>query len=104
MLVSAQALTVAMFGGVGTVWGPVIGSVILIPLAEILHAEAGARIPGIQGVVHGLLKPSDLMVRADHQVQLLDLGLGALLANTEGESLVDTMSTANTLTSKRYLS
>jgi ABC-type branched-subunit amino acid transport system ATPase component/ABC-type branched-subunit amino acid transport system permease subunit len=53
MLVSAQALTVAMFGGVGTVWGPVIGSVILIPLAETLHAEAGARIPGIQGVIFG---------------------------------------------------
>jgi len=54
MLVSAQALTVAMFGGVGTVWGPVIGSVILIPLAEILNAEAGSRIPGIQGVIFGL--------------------------------------------------
>ncbi|WFU18111.1 branched-chain amino acid ABC transporter ATP-binding protein/permease [Bradyrhizobium sp. CB3481] len=53
MLVSAQALTVAMFGGVGTVWGPVIGSVILIPLAEILHAEAGDRFPGIQGVIFG---------------------------------------------------
>jgi len=53
MLVSAQALTVAMFGGVGTVWGPVIGSVILIPLAETLHAEAGARFPGIQGVIYG---------------------------------------------------
>jgi branched-chain amino acid transport system permease protein len=53
MLVSAQALTVAMFGGVGTVWGPVIGSVILIPLAEILNAEAGARFPGIQGVIFG---------------------------------------------------
>jgi len=53
MLVSAQALTVAMFGGVGTVWGPVIGSVILIPLAETLHAEAGAHIPGIQGVIFG---------------------------------------------------
>jgi branched-chain amino acid transport system ATP-binding protein/branched-chain amino acid transport system permease protein len=53
MLVSAQALTVAMFGGVGTVWGPVIGSVILIPLAETLHAEAGARFPGIQGVIFG---------------------------------------------------
>ena len=49
MLVSAQALTVAMFGGVGTVWGPVIGSVILIPLAETLNAEAGSRFPGIQG-------------------------------------------------------
>jgi ABC-type branched-subunit amino acid transport system ATPase component/ABC-type branched-subunit amino acid transport system permease subunit len=54
MLVSAQALTVAMFGGVGTVWGPVIGSVILIPLAETLNAEAGSRLPGIQGVIFGL--------------------------------------------------
>src|SRR6185436_19359919 len=54
MLVSAQALTVAMFGGVGTVWGPVIGSVILIPLAETLNAEAGSRFPGIQGVICGL--------------------------------------------------
>jgi ABC-type branched-subunit amino acid transport system ATPase component/ABC-type branched-subunit amino acid transport system permease subunit len=54
MLVSAQALTVAMFGGVGTVWGPVIGSVILIPLAETLNAEAGSILPGIQGVIFGL--------------------------------------------------
>jgi ABC-type branched-subunit amino acid transport system ATPase component/ABC-type branched-subunit amino acid transport system permease subunit len=54
MLVSAQALTVAMFGGVGTVWGPVIGSVVLIPLAETLNAEAGSRFPGIQGVIYGL--------------------------------------------------
>ena len=43
-----------MFGGVGTVWGPVIGSVILIPLAETLNAEAGSRFPGIQGVIYGL--------------------------------------------------
>jgi ABC-type branched-subunit amino acid transport system ATPase component/ABC-type branched-subunit amino acid transport system permease subunit len=54
MLVSAQALTVTMFGGVGTVWGPVIGSVILIPLAETLNAEAGSYLPGIQGVIFGL--------------------------------------------------
>ncbi|WP_186417353.1 branched-chain amino acid ABC transporter ATP-binding protein/permease [Bosea sp. CS1GBMeth4] len=54
MLVSAQALTVAMFGGIGSVWGPVIGAAFLIPVAEILHAELGARFPGIQGVVYGL--------------------------------------------------
>jgi branched-chain amino acid transport system permease protein len=54
MLVSAQALTVTMFGGVGTVWGPVIGAMILIPLAETLHAELGARLPGIQGVIFGV--------------------------------------------------
>jgi ABC-type branched-subunit amino acid transport system ATPase component/ABC-type branched-subunit amino acid transport system permease subunit len=54
MLVSAQALTLAMFGGVGSVWGPIIGAVILIPLSELLQAKLGAVIPGIQGVVYGL--------------------------------------------------
>ena len=54
MLISAQALTVVMFGGIGTVWGPVIGSAILIPLGETLHAQFGAVIPGIQGVVFGI--------------------------------------------------
>lgn len=54
MLISAQALTVAMFGGVGTVWGPVIGALVLIPLGETLHAQFGAVIPGIQGVVFGI--------------------------------------------------
>ncbi len=53
MLTSAQALIVTLFGGVATVWGPVIGALILIPLAEILHAELGDKIPGIQGVVFG---------------------------------------------------
>ncbi|MEX0961119.1 MAG: branched-chain amino acid ABC transporter ATP-binding protein/permease [Burkholderiales bacterium] len=53
MLVSAQALIVAMFGGVGTVWGPVIGAVTLVPLSEFLHARLGHVIPGIQGVVYG---------------------------------------------------
>lgn len=54
MLVSAQALIVAMFGGVGTVWGPVIGAVVLVPLSEVLHAQLGDVIPGIQGVVYGI--------------------------------------------------
>ncbi|WP_218578643.1 branched-chain amino acid ABC transporter ATP-binding protein/permease [Vineibacter terrae] len=54
VLVSAQALIVCLFGGVGTLWGPVIGAAILVPLAEILHGELGSVVPGIQGVVYGL--------------------------------------------------
>jgi branched-chain amino acid transport system permease protein len=54
MLVSAQALTVTMFGGVGSVWGPVIGAATLIPLAETLQAHLGARFPGIHGAIYGL--------------------------------------------------
>ena len=54
MLVSAQALILALFGGVGSLWGPVIGAVVLEPLAEGLNAELGDVLPGIQGVVYGV--------------------------------------------------
>jgi branched-chain amino acid transport system permease protein len=54
VLISAQALVVTLFGGVATVWGPVIGAAFLIPLAESLNAELGNIIPGIQGVIYGL--------------------------------------------------
>ncbi|HKN11304.1 MAG TPA: branched-chain amino acid ABC transporter, partial [Pseudomonadota bacterium] len=54
MLTSAQALIVALFGGVGTLWGAPIGAAILIPLSETLQAQLGDVIPGIQGVVFGI--------------------------------------------------
>src|SRR5919205_2393859 len=54
MLVSAQPLILALFGGVGSLWGPVIGAAVLVPLAEGLNAELGAVLPGIQGVVYGI--------------------------------------------------
>ena len=54
VIVSAQALVVTLFGGVGTVWGPVIGAAVLIPLAETLNAKLGSIVPGIQGVVYGV--------------------------------------------------
>ena len=50
------------------------------------------------GIFHGLIKPSNIMIGTDG-AKLLDFGIGSLLAENEGESLVDTMSTANTLTS-----
>jgi ABC-type branched-subunit amino acid transport system ATPase component/ABC-type branched-subunit amino acid transport system permease subunit len=54
VLVSAQALILALFGGVGSLWGPVIGAMVLVPLAEGLNAELGNVLPGIQGVVYGV--------------------------------------------------
>ncbi|WP_232056276.1 serine/threonine protein kinase [Tuwongella immobilis] len=51
------------------------------------------------GLFHGLLKPSNIMIGTDGQSRILDFGIGSLLAENEGESLVDTMSASNTLTS-----
>lgn len=59
----------------------------------------GLQICHHQGLFHGLLKPSNIMIGPDNQVYILDFGIGCLLAETEGESLVDTMSTANSVAS-----
>ena len=53
MHVSAQALIVTLFGGVAMLFGPVVGALALVPLGEVLHAELGDKLPGIQGVVFG---------------------------------------------------
>jgi ABC-type branched-subunit amino acid transport system ATPase component/ABC-type branched-subunit amino acid transport system permease subunit len=76
MLTSAQALIVALFGGVGTLWGAPIGAAILIPLSEMLQAHLGDVIPGIQGVVYGiaiilvvLLAPEGIFWRVRDRLQ-----------------------------------
>ena len=69
------------------------GAAYLLQIAEGLH-ECHK-----QGLFHGLLKPSNLLLGADGHVRILDFGIGCLLAETEGESLVDTMSTANAVNS-----
>ncbi len=64
-----------------------------------LQAAEGLDVCHQQGLIHGLLKPSNLMVGPNHDLKILDFGIGCLLAETEGESLVDTMSTANSVAS-----
>src|SRR5204863_1530049 len=65
----------------------------------VVQVLEGLEICHAQGLFHGLLKPSNLMIGSDARVRILDLGIGCLLAETEGESLVDTMSTANSVAS-----
>jgi ABC-type branched-subunit amino acid transport system ATPase component/ABC-type branched-subunit amino acid transport system permease subunit len=76
VLTSAQALTIALVGGIGILWGPLIGAAILIPLSETLQAHLGDVIPGIQGVVYGiaiilvvLLAPEGVFWRVRDQFQ-----------------------------------
>ena len=64
-----------------------------------VHVAQGLAVCHQNNIFHGLVKPSNVMVGTDNQARLLDFGIGSLLVENEGESLVDTMSTANTLTS-----
>ncbi len=54
LVVSAQAMILVLFGGAGTLWGPLIGAAVLVPLGETLQAELGSMLPGIQGVLYGI--------------------------------------------------
>src|SRR5256712_11245008 len=53
LLVISQTLVVSLVGGAGTLWGPLIGAALMVPVSEILDTTVGDRLPGIQGVVYG---------------------------------------------------
>jgi serine/threonine protein kinase len=47
------------------------------------------------GTVHDRIRPSAILIGADRRPRLLDLGLGDILADSDDESMFDTMSTSN---------
>ena len=53
LLVISQTLVVSLVGGTGTLWGPLIGAAVMVPVSEVLDSTVGDRLPGIQGVVYG---------------------------------------------------
>jgi serine/threonine-protein kinase len=63
-----------------------------------LHVAEGLDALNGQGVVHGLIKPSNVLITDQHHALILDFGIGALLSEAKEDSLVDTMSASNTVT------
>ena len=43
----------SIVGGIGTLWGPLLGSVFLVPMAEVIRATFGQSYAGIHLVVYG---------------------------------------------------
>ncbi len=50
---SVKPVLFSVFGGIGTLLGPVVGAVILVPLSESLTAHFGATLPSLSGLVYG---------------------------------------------------
>jgi len=63
----------------------------------ILQAAEGLHVCHTGGVFHGLLKPSSILRDGAGRIRVIDFGIGSLLAEKEGESLLNTMSTSNAL-------
>ena len=53
--VSARIMLMTVVGGLGTLWGPVFGAALLVPLNEWMRASFGARLSGISFVFYGII-------------------------------------------------
>jgi branched-chain amino acid transport system permease protein len=53
LFIIVRILSITIVGGFGTLWGPLIAAVLLVPTGEFLTAQLGYRLPGIQDVVYG---------------------------------------------------
>jgi serine/threonine-protein kinase len=73
--------------------GPLKGSEIAAVGTQL---AVGLRHCHYYGVVHGLVKPTNVLIGYDGRVRLLDFGIGALLAENgdESDSIIDTCSQA----------
>lgn len=54
LLISVMIVVVTLFGGRGTVWGPVLGALILIPLSEYTRTLLGGFGQGLDFILFGL--------------------------------------------------
>jgi branched-chain amino acid transport system permease protein len=53
--ISVQVVLIAMLGGAGSIVGPVIGALILVPLSEITRVKLGHKGTGIDMMIYGAL-------------------------------------------------
>ncbi|MBR9893349.1 branched-chain amino acid ABC transporter ATP-binding protein/permease [bacterium] len=52
---SIQIAMFALIGGIGTVWGPLLGAVLLVPITEFARGALGSEAIGLHGFVYGVV-------------------------------------------------
>jgi branched-chain amino acid transport system permease protein len=53
--VTIKVILFTLVGGMGSVWGPVVGTVLLFPAGEWMRAAFGGRVPGLDILFYGSL-------------------------------------------------
>jgi len=50
-----EVILFTVVGGIGTIWGPLVGPLLLVPLGETLRAGLGDQTPGLHLFIYGVL-------------------------------------------------
>jgi len=52
---SFEIILIALFGGAGTLFGPIFGSLILVSSSEFMQVTLGGKLPGLHLIIYGIL-------------------------------------------------
>jgi len=52
---SVQIALIALIGGQGTVFGPLFGAILLVPISELLSEYFGGKVPGLHLFIYGVI-------------------------------------------------
>jgi branched-chain amino acid transport system permease protein len=52
---SVEIMTLAVVGGRGTLFGPIVGAFIMVPISEFLRSYLGTSLSGISNIMYGLI-------------------------------------------------
>jgi branched-chain amino acid transport system permease protein len=69
--VSVEAALVSIVGGIGTLWGPVVGTVLLEATSALLQSWLGGGHGGIQLTVYSLILITVILVRPNGLIGIL---------------------------------
>lgn len=69
---SIEIATVVIVGGIGRLWGPVLGAAVVILLTELTNIYLGAMRSGASLVMYGLLLIIVILMRPDGLISLFD--------------------------------
>ena len=81
---SILILLPAVVGGLGTVWGPVVGAAILVPIEQFAQRELGGTYAGGQLILYGLVVILVLRYRPQGVVDIVARGYARLLTALPG--------------------
>lgn len=70
---SVQILLFSIIGGLGTVWGPTVGALLLVPIAEITRARLGGSFAGAHLLLYGAILVVVMLFMPRGIVGLFDL-------------------------------
>ena len=76
---STKMIIMAVIGGIGTVHGPILGALILVPLSEYVRAANSGALPGIDLVIYGILIILVILYQPDGVVSIIRKGRAYLV-------------------------